>query len=98
MPQPKKYENAAARTAAWRQRTAQPKPAPAHYSQLKPGYRRWELMAASAMDIIDTILQEMEEYRDERSEAWAESEKAEVFTQNMDALTEARDALEQLDA
>ena len=98
MPQPKKYESAAARTAAWRQRTAQPKPAPAHYSALKPGYRRWDLMAEEARELLQTIADERAEYYDDRSEEWQESDRAEAFTEKTDAIQEIIDALEQLES
>lgn len=98
MPQPKIHESHAARTAAYRARLAKSKPpVQPHYTALKPGIRRWNLMIEHVRDTLQILLDERQEYFDDRSEAWQESEKAEEFTEKSDSLQEALDTLEALD-
>ena len=96
MPTPRKYSSSAARQAAYRQRLARAKEtSKTNTWPTKPGYRRWKVMTKHAKDVLDIVLMEMQDYFDERSDAWQESEHAETFTDKMDTLTEAIDALEQ---
>ena len=99
MPTPRKYASGAQRQAAYRQRLARAKQthqAPAWPT--KPGYRRWEAMTKQVKEVLDTALTEMQDYFDERSDAWQESERAQALSDRMDVLTEAIDALERLDS
>jgi hypothetical protein len=42
------------------------------------------------------MLDEMEAYRDERSDTWQESERGEAFQERLDAVTELLDGLDEL--
>lgn len=96
MPTPRKHLSAAARQAAYRQRLKRAKEtSKTNTWPTKPGYRRWEVMTKHSKDVLDIVLMEMQDYFDERSDAWLESERAEAFSDKMDTLTEAIDALEQ---
>ena len=96
MPTPRKYLSAAARQAAYRQRLKRAKEtSKTNTWPTKPGYRRWEVMTKHAKDVLDIVLMEMQDYFDERSDTWLESERAEAFSDKMDTLTEAIDTLEQ---
>jgi len=106
MPQPRKYETHAQRQAAYLQRTRRAQDAlllscglptgPAIPSM--PGTVRWAAAIAQSKDLLDTICQEMQDYFDDRSEEWRESEKAEAFVARMEAtreLIDGFDAIEQ---
>lgn len=104
MPTPRKYENAAARNAAYRKRQAEARmleqlrkglpPLPAIPTM--PGNCRWGKMLAEAGILLRTVLDEREEYHGERSDSWQESERGEDFAERTDALREIEDALDAL--
>ena len=105
MPYPKKHASQAARQAAYhkRQQTAR-----CEQLQAKgllalpaiptiPGYPRWRQAFAHAEALLDTVVSEMEDYADERSEAWNETDRADQFRETIDAITGIRDQLSELD-
>ncbi|HOC32284.1 MAG TPA: hypothetical protein PKK84_08595 [Armatimonadota bacterium] len=104
MPTPRKYENAAARNAAYRKRQAEAQrleqlrkglpPLPAIPTM--PGNCRWEKMLAEAGILLRTVLDEREDYHDDRSDEWQESERGEDFAERTDALREIEEALDAL--
>ena len=99
MPTLRKYASGAQRQTAYRQRLARAKhthQAPAWPT--KPGYRRWEVMTKQVKEVLDTALTEMQDYFDERSDAWLESDRAQALSDRIDVMTEAIDALERLDS
>jgi hypothetical protein len=109
MPQPKKHASPAARQAAYRRRTQG-----AHQADLlarglpalpviatMPGGRRWNAALSSARVLATTTLGEMEEYFQDRSEQWRESnrgaehqDRTAAVEAALDALDEALEALE----
>ena len=106
MPQARHYETAAQRQAAYRQRQAQ-----AHAAQLAqkslpalpavstvPGQARWTALLAQAQWALLQVSSEMQEYYDERSEAWQESERGEDFAERLEAVQEVLEAMAELDA
>jgi hypothetical protein len=97
MPTPRKHANHAQRQRAYAQRqkaaqlavaTAKNMPAGAPIPTM-PSTARWRALAHLAQTILTALQTEMEDYRDERSEAWQESEKAEAFQQSIDRVAEA---------
>jgi hypothetical protein len=51
-----------------------------------PPERRWKALQEQARNALQTMLDEMEAYRDERSDTWQESERGEAFQERMDTL------------
>jgi hypothetical protein len=102
MPQPKKYASDAEKMKAYRarqagarleEREAKGLPAAPRISTM-PGYRRWDATVIMARALLELTVTEMETYRDERSEAWQESDKAEYLQTRIDAIEEALTSLE----
>jgi hypothetical protein len=55
-------------------------------------------MIREATALLQTVADEREDYFDERSEEWQESEKGDDFQERTDAARNALDAVETLDA
>jgi len=104
MPTPRRYENHAQRQAAYRKRIAEAWKEPAAPGKLPrvppiptiPGQRRWKVLTQQALRALNTVKEEMENYYDLRSETWQTSERGEAFADNLQALEQAADALENL--
>jgi hypothetical protein len=104
MSEPRKYLTNADRQRAWRQRqqTAQQQqlsqrglpPLPA--LPTLPGTPRWNAALAMAQALVATVSQEMTDYSEQRSERWHESERAEEFSERLEAIAELSSQLEQL--
>ncbi len=105
MPYPKKHASHAARQAAYHKRQEK-----ARREQLQakgllalpaiptiPGYPRWRQALAHAESLLDMVATEMEDYANERSEEWNETDRADQFRENIDAITGIRDQLSELD-
>ena len=104
MPQPRKHDSHAKRQAAYRQRQAQ-----ALAEQLQqqhclpplpviasiPGWPRWRQAMAAVERHMQSVEAEMQDYYDERSERWQESERAEEFEQKLDELRAALEIVAQ---
>jgi hypothetical protein len=104
MPTPRKYATAAERQAAYRQRQeaarraaleAKNMPATAPISTM-PSLSRWKALKEQAQAILQTMLEEMEAYRDERSEQWQESDKGAAFEEMIDQVDTARNSVEEI--
>lgn len=104
MPQLKKHDSPAARQAAYHKRSEQ-----ARREQLSakglpatpaiptmPGYPRWRCAIEQARLLVDMVHTEMEDYADQRSEQWQETERAETLQQQMEDVSEARDKLDDI--
>jgi hypothetical protein len=61
-----------------------------------PPERRWKALHEQAHTALQTMLDEMEAYRDERSETWLESERGEAFNERIDALESIIGELDEL--
>lgn len=96
MPTPRKYDNPAQRQAAYRARQAAAQGSVPAIPTV-PGYRRFRAMTGAALALLADVHHEMEDYYQERSESWQESERGEVFTERMDALDEIIEMLEAMD-
>jgi hypothetical protein len=95
MPQPKIYESHAQRQNAYRKRREQ-----ARHLQMAakglpvlpalptvPGWARWNQAMGNMYELMTLVQDEMQTYFEERSEQWQESERAEVFQELVEALT-----------
>jgi hypothetical protein len=97
MPTPRRHASHAQRQAAYRRRVAEARqremtgkgmpPLPAILTM--PGERRWTMMTGHALVVLQTIQEEMQEYYDQRSEQWQESERGETMAERLQALQEA---------
>jgi hypothetical protein len=98
MPTPKQHENSAARQKAYRLRREacriadlSAKNIPAHAPiPTIPSQARWQALIQLAFETLQTVQKEMENYRDDRSEEWQESEKADLFQERIDRVEEAQ--------
>lgn len=94
MPTPKQYASPALRQQAYRERQKQARlterqekglpPTPAIATL--PGERRWQALLTQANAALTCVQAEMQAYYDARSEVWQESERAEIFSQRLEAL------------
>jgi hypothetical protein len=105
MPQPRKYANRAAQQAAYRKRQAHEQqrlmaskglPLLPAISTI-PGHARWNAMLLQAHTLLTDAADEMQEYHDDRSEEWQESEKAEAMLERVDLFQEAAEQIQQID-
>ncbi len=105
MPQESLYMTDAERQKAYRERQKAARleeqrikglPAAPAISTL-PSRARWNALLANASALLTTARDEMETYRDERSESWQESEAAELLQAKIDAIETAIAALEELE-
>lgn len=104
MPQPAKYPNQAARQAAYRARCQQAAREAAKQRGLPPlpalpampGTARWNAALTLAQRLVEEVGEQMQDYFDERSEAWQDSDRAQDFTARLQAVEDAREALDLL--
>lgn len=104
MPQQKLYESHAQRQAAYRRRCheatrqqLQQKGLPALPAvSTMPGTVRWNQAIANAGQILELVEQEMQTYYDERSQAWLETERGNNFQERIDAVSQARQFVEDI--
>jgi hypothetical protein len=102
MAQPQRYENSAHRQAAYRQRTARLRAEQLQARSLPPlpavpgipGWTRWRGLLGQAHWSLRQTVTEMEQYAQERSETWQESERGENFEERLGAVQELLDAVE----
>jgi hypothetical protein len=62
-----------------------------------PGTVRWRAAIQSALSILSAVVDEMENYYDDRTERWKEGERGETLQDNLQALRDVIDGLEQLE-
>jgi hypothetical protein len=105
MPQPRKHASPAARQAAYHQRkeqarkeqlTAKGLPATPAIPTI-PGYPRWRQAIEQAHDLLEMVHSEMEDYADQRSEQWQETQQAETLRQQIDDISQASDVVSELE-
>jgi hypothetical protein len=78
-----------------KQRAAGQLPAAPILSNIPPE-RRWKALQEQARHALQTLLEEMEAYQDERSETWLESERGEAFQERLDAVESIIGELDEL--
>jgi len=104
MPQQRKHNTNAARQQAYRARCEQAR----HHSLAAkglpslpviaslPGWARWSAAFTAAHTLIANSLSEMQDYFDERSESWQESERGEDHQERIASAEAALDVLSEL--
>ena len=105
MPQPRKYETRAQQQAAYRKRRAVSDrellarkglpPLPAIPTM--PGNARWRAMIEQAHMLLSEAIDEMQNYHDDRSEQWQDSDKAEDLLAKVEQLQETMSQLQGID-
>jgi hypothetical protein len=104
MATPRRYANQAERQAAYRRRVAEARrqelaakgmPALPTVSTL-PGSQRWAGMTRQALLLLQTVEAEMQDYYEQRSEPWQESQRGERMAERLQLLQEAIAAVEEL--
>ncbi len=104
MPQPAKYPNQAARQAAYRARRQQAVLDQAQERGLPPlpnlpampGTRRWQAALTLAHRLVEEVCEQMQDYSDQRSEAWQESDRAQEFAARLEAIQQLREQIDPL--
>lgn len=104
MPTPRKYESLAQKQAAYRQRRQQAvqdqqreKSLPALPAiAAMPGTARWEQTLRYIETMVIQLQDEIQEYVDQRSDAWRETERAEQMQNNLQTLEEILDNLQSI--
>jgi hypothetical protein len=106
MPQPKKYASHAQRQAAYRLRQEQARrkqlsarglPAAPLISTM-PGSARWNASLQMAYNLMERTIAEMQDYYDDRSEGWQESERGDEHQERIASIEAVLDALTDLTA
>ena len=104
MPQPRKYASRAVQQAAYRKRQATEREALLASKGLPllpaistiPGHARWNAMLVYAQTLLTDAADEMQEYHDDRSEEWQETDKAETILERIELFQEAAEQIQQL--
>ena len=104
MPPPRKYQTDAERQRAYRERQeaarraaleAKGLPAMAAIPTM-PSLPRWKALREQAQAVLQAMQEEMEAYRDERTEQWQESEKGAAFQDIINQVDTARASTEEI--
>jgi division protein CdvB (Snf7/Vps24/ESCRT-III family) len=61
-----------------------------------PSLARWRALRDQVQALLQTMQEEMESYRDERSEQWQEGDRGEAFQGIIDQVDTARAAIEEI--
>ena len=101
MTRTKKYQTNGERQAAYRSRCAQNESVELSTPQLHsipsaPGKRRWKALVKVASALLDGAAKEMQDYFDQRSEQWQESQAGESITEMLESLESALESLEDI--
>ena len=104
MPQPKIHASAAKRQAAFRARSERARQAELAAKGLPslpvissmPGWPRWNASFTAAQELIACNLSEMQDYYDDRSESWQESQRGEEHQERIASVEAVLDALGEL--
>ena len=104
MPQPKIHASAAKRQAAFRARRERARQAELAAKGLPslpvissmPGWPRWNASFTAAQELIACNLSEMQDYYDDRSESWQESQRGEEHQERIASVEAVLDALGEL--
>jgi len=94
MPQAKEHRSNAERQAAYRRRQSAALTALQSAKGLPPlptivtipGWHRWRQVLAQTEQAVRDVYEEMEAYRDDRSDQWLESDKAGAFEERLEAV------------
>lgn len=98
MSRTREYQSNALRQAAYRRRREGTEDA--HVARrmpsipITPGRRRWNAMLKESSLLLDHAAREMEDYFDQRSEQWQDSEVGECLAQTLESAQDALAILE----
>ena len=96
MPVVRKHASPAARQAAYRARCkTRGDSAPNGYASGSV-YRRWKSNRQQALGLLEQVNSEMENYHNQRSDAWQDSDRGEAFVEMMESVADIVEALRQL--
>ena len=104
MPLPRRYPNPAARQAAYRRRQAEARKAELAAKGIPslpaistvPARRRWRAQSEQVRQTLASIEKEAQDYYDERSDPWKESERGEAHLEYLEAVQAILSAIEEL--
>ena len=104
MPQPRRHVSAAARQAAYRSRCEQARQVELAAKGLPslpvissmPGWARWNASFQAAHELLADTLGEMQDYYEDRSESWQESDRGDEHQEKIAAVEAVVDALSDL--
>lgn len=104
MPQPRKYATRAEQQAAYRKRTttadrerlAKKGLPPLPAIPTMPGHARWNAMIEQAHILLSEAIAEIQNYHDDRSEQWQESDRAEDLLAKLERLHEAANHVQEV--
>jgi hypothetical protein len=104
MPQPRKHACPAERQAAYRARSEEARRADIASKGLPPlpvlpsipGWPRWNATFRMAHGLIDGAVSEMQDYYDDRSDAWQESDRGEDHQERIASVEAVLEALGEL--
>lgn len=104
MPQPKIHTSDAKRQAAYRSRCKRARQIERAAKGLPtlpaiptmPGWPRWNASVNAAGELLNCTISEMQEYFNDRSETWQESERGAKHQEKIDAFQAVLDALDEL--
>jgi hypothetical protein len=104
MPQQRKYNTNAARQEAYRARREQARQVALAAKGLPslptiaslPGWSRWNASFTAAHALIANSLSEMQDYFDDRSESWQESDRAQEHQERIASVEALLNALDEL--
>jgi hypothetical protein len=102
MPAKRKHATPAMRQAAYRKRREEARMAEQREKGLPelpaiktlPGERRWSAMLEMARRLLETVVEEREQYFDDRSQAWQDSEPGADFQDRTAAVADALGEME----
>jgi hypothetical protein len=103
MAQSRRYDSPAQRQAAYRQRLAQAAAAQLQARGLPalpapgaiPGVVRWRALLRQAHGALQSVVTEMQQYGEARSQRWQESERGEEFQERLDEVQQLCEALDE---
>jgi hypothetical protein len=61
-----------------------------------PATKRWAAMHTQAMALLTTSLDEMQQYFEDRSEDWQQSDRGQAFQERLDAIEAAKEVVAEL--
>lgn len=101
MPQVRKHPSHAERQAAYRKRQTEARQQELEKKGLPhlpavstmPGTSRWDAALSAARLLVEQVTEEMEEYFQDRSEGWKESDRGEQFIERLEATQEVLEEL-----
>ena len=93
MPRTRKYHTDGERQAAYRRRCAQ---ATSGSIPSVPGRGRWKAMVKAASVLLNCAASEMQDYFEQHSEAWQDSQAGESLTEMLESMQEALASLDDI--